>query len=146
MTRTDQSVAVTDIIHRTTKVDFDAFMHHRRVIDDGIRFDESMKRMEDWDFMIQLCRAYPDGLLYIPEILYTYIQKFGGDGVVSKTDYEGWADVMEYVYNKHKDYELMDGQDWYPRKVEKWRAAAEAFAAGEAPPYYLHYFKDHWSK
>lgn len=142
----DSGVAVTarGIAHRNVKVDFNAFTHHRRVVTDGLRFDESMRRMEDWDFMLQLCEAYPNGLLHVPEILYTYAQKFGGDGVVSAADYQGWADAFEYIYQKHKDDLAMQGQSWYPEKVAKWENLARRFEKEEVPPYYLYYFKNHW--
>ncbi len=142
---TQASITVYDIAHRRVKVDFNAFMH-RSDIDSNIRFDESMRRMEDWDFMLQLGTHYPDGMLYVPEVLYTYVQKFGGDGAVSATDYQGWADTFSYVYNKHKDSSLLAEQGWYPAKVEKWQRLADQYEKDEIPPYYLYYFKNHWPK
>src|SRR5258708_5767773 len=60
-----------------------AFVHSASIRDEGIRFDESFSRMEDWDYVMTIATKHPDAFLYVPEILYNYNQRFGGDGIVA---------------------------------------------------------------
>jgi glycosyltransferase involved in cell wall biosynthesis len=110
-----------------------AFIHHVSVRDEGIRFDNSFSRMEDWDYAMMMANKHPDAFLYLPEILYNYHQRFGGDGVVGNTTYWQWVEVFEQMYQKHKDDPLMQGQNWYPNRVDKWRKIAEDFDRGIGP-------------
>ena len=52
--------------------------------------------------------------------------------------------LFEYIYQKHKGDRLLEGQQWYPERVEKWNTLADRFEQGEIPPYALWYFKNHW--
>ena len=133
-----------DIVHRKLHTDTNGLFHSRKVIDDGIRFDEKLTKMEDWDLLLTLCERYPNGFLYVNEILYEYYQKFGGDGLVSNSGYQEWADIFEYIFQKHKNDQLMKGQGWYPHRVEKWQSLADQFQKGNIPSYHLYYFKKYW--
>ncbi|MFA7290337.1 MAG: hypothetical protein WC055_15795, partial [Melioribacteraceae bacterium] len=35
-------------------IDINCFAHHRKFIDQGFRFDENLKRLVDWDFILRL--------------------------------------------------------------------------------------------
>lgn len=135
-----------DIAHRTLHTDASGSMHSRKVIKEGIRWDEGMGKMEDWEFFLQLSEKYPSGFLYVSELLYTYTQRFGGDGLVSNSTYGDWAGIFEYIYQKHKNDRLMEGQNWYPEKMEKWRKLEAEYRQGLIPAYPLWYFKEHWDK
>jgi len=139
-----ETITPQDIFHRKLHTDTNGIMHRRRCFDEGIRFDENLRAMEDWELLLSLSERYPDGFLYVPETLYTYSQRFGSDGVVSSGNYRQWADLFEYIYQKHKNDRLMQGQEWYPERVERWNDLADQFERGEIPPYHLWYFKDHW--
>lgn len=84
---------------------------------------------------------YPEGFLYVEEVLYNYHQRYGGDGVVSNSTYSDWAKTFECVYQKHKNDRMLVGQTWYPRKVEKWNRLQKEFEEGTQPPYHLYYFQ-----
>jgi glycosyltransferase involved in cell wall biosynthesis len=139
-----RTITPQDIVHRTFHPDMNGFFHSRKVIEDGITFDKHVKSMEDWDLILTLCERYPDNFLFIDQILYTYAQRFGGDGLVSNRTYRLTAEVFEYIYQKHKNDKLMAGQTWYPDRVDKWNRIAEEYEQGKAPPMQYHYFKEYW--
>lgn len=132
---------IKDMFMRNARFACLGFMHLRRLYDEGIMWDENVGSMEDWEFMLTIGEKYPDGFVYVPEVLYDYHQRFGGDGRCSNSDYGTWADVFEYVYQKHKNDKMMKGQTWYPEKVKKWRKRQKLFEEGKLPPYQYHYFK-----
>ncbi len=131
-----------DLFHRKLHSDTTGAFHSRQVITDGIRWDEQVGKMEDWEFFLQLGGRYPEGFLYIPILPYDYLQRYGTDGLVSNSAYRDWAKIFEYVYQKHKNDPLMAGQTWYPDRVVKWMKLADDFDKGLLPPYHLYYFRD----
>lgn len=132
---------VKDMFMRNARFACLGFMHLRRLYEEGLRWDEKVGAMEDWEYMLTLGEKYPDGFLYVPEVLYDYHQRFGGDGRCSNSDYGTWADVFEYIYQKHKNDKMMRGQTWYPSKVKKWRKRQKDYEAGKLPAYQYHYFQ-----
>jgi glycosyltransferase involved in cell wall biosynthesis len=135
-----QEFTVKDMFMRNARFACLGFFHLRRLYEEGIKWDENVDAMEDWEFMLSIGEKYPENFLYVPEILYDYHQCFGGDGRCSNSDYKRWADVFEYVYQKHKNDKMMKGQTWYPSKVEKWRQRQADFEAGKRPSYVYHHF------
>lgn len=133
-----------EIFMRSFIFDPNAFLHHRSITDEGIRFDEECRYMEDWDYAMTIAEKHPDAFIYCPEALYHYHQRYGGDGIVSNMSYGGNAEAFEYMYTKHKDDTLMQGQTWYPAKAEKWRKIQADFEKGLVPPPHLYQFKDRW--
>jgi glycosyltransferase involved in cell wall biosynthesis len=143
-----QKVAVTleDIYHWTVKSAYGTGLFHtRKVVEDGICWDESIKLFDDWDFVLMLGEKYPRGFVHIPFALYEYLQKYGGDGTCSQTTYAQFADGFEAIYQKHKSSPFMQGQTWYPERIERYRALHEKVLKGEAPPAVYKYFPDHFN-
>ncbi|MBI2355803.1 MAG: glycosyltransferase family 2 protein [Candidatus Doudnabacteria bacterium] len=137
-----EKITVQDIFHRKLHTDTTGAFHSRKVIDDGVRFNANMHKMEDWEFFLTLGNRYPENFLYVPVVLYDYHQRFGTDGLVSNSTYREWAKLFEYIYQKHKNDKLMQGQTWYPERVNKWNKLADDFEKGAIPPYQMYYFKD----
>lgn len=135
------SLTVKDIFLRKLHFDLNGFIHSVKIRNEGIKFDENIPAMEDWDFVMKIGEKYPKSFLYLPIILYNYHQRYGGDGVVSNTSYKQWADIFEYIYQKHKNDRLMKGQDWYPDRVNKWNKIEEDYKKGLVPPPHLYRFK-----
>lgn len=135
-----ESLTAKDIGLKTYHFDTNGFMHSRAVIDAGIRFDERMRSFEDWDFAIQIAERFPQGLLYVKEELVHYHQRYGTDGLVSNASYADWAELFEYIYQKHKSDKILEGQTWYPDRVVKYRHLQEEYLAGNVPPPYLRPF------
>lgn len=134
-----KNLTTKDIAHKTFHFDNIGFMHSRQAIEDGIRFDENPKlgALEDWEFALQLSEKYPTGLLYVPEILYHYHQRYGTDGRVSNDTYKNTLIAFEYVYQKHKKDKILEGQNWYPQRIHKYKKLQSDFEKGIAPPKYL---------
>ncbi len=132
---------IEDICDRKAGFSPNGFMHLRRLFEEDIAWDESLKLMEDWELMLTIAARHPNGFLYVPVVLQTYTQRFGSDNLVSKTDYAAWAEAFEYIYQKHKSDKTLRGQTWYPAKVLKWRQRQQEFEAGERPAYQYHYFQ-----
>lgn len=123
-----------DIGLKTYHFDTNGFMHSRAVIEAGIRYDENMRSFEDWDFALQIADRFPYGLMYVKDELVHYHQRYGTDGLVSNASYSDWANLFEYIYQKHKDAKVLEGQSWYPSKILKFRKLQEELEAGKAPP------------
>ncbi len=131
---------VKDVFLRKTHLDVNGFMHSRKIIEEGFFWNEELSRMEDWDFFMTIAEKHPDSFLYVKKVLSHYVQRFGGDGLVSNTSYKEWADAFEYIYQKHKNDRLMQGQAWYPAKVNEYLKLDEDFKNGKAPIVYERYF------
>ncbi len=134
-----EQITTKDIGLKTFHFDNIGFMHSRKVIEDGIRFDEhvDLGALEDWEFALQLSEKYPQGLLFVPEVLYHYHQRFGTDGRVSNDTYKNTVIAFEYVYQKHKNDTILEGQDWYPQRIDKYSKLQEEYEKGIAPPKYI---------
>lgn len=139
---TPPSLALKDIFMKKLNLDTNGFIHLHRLYDEGVRWAEGLPAMEDWDLAMTIGERYPDGFLYVPVVLYNYHQRFGGDGIVSNSEYSTWADVFEKIYQRHKDDKMLEGQTWYPSRVEKWKKLQKEYDEGRLPPYYKYYFRD----
>jgi hypothetical protein len=133
-------LTIHDIFMRTFHVDSNGMMHHRKVYDEGVRWDPAISVMEDWDFALTVGTQYPDGFLFVNEILCTYHQRFGGDGLRSGGTYLSNIEAFEKIYQKHKDDPLMQGQTWYESAIERWQGLQRDFEAGKLPPFSEYYY------
>ena len=129
-----------DIFLRKFIFSMDGFVHAASIRDEGFRFDEHIQFGEDWDYALAIAEKYPDAFLYLPEKLFVYHQRFGFDGLVSRSTYTGFAEMFEQIYQKHKHDKLMEGQEWYPQRVEKWQKIQADYEKGLAPPPHLYFF------
>lgn len=141
-------LTIQDIFHRKLHFDMNGFMHRRELLANGIAFDPELHGMEDWDLVMQMGERYPEGFLYVPKILYAYHQRYGTDSMVAGTgvSYGDHAIKFEQIYAKHGTSSLMQGQAWYPERVERWNRLEAEFRAGKLPPAYLYPFPDFWPK
>lgn len=138
---TPPGLGIKDIFMKNLHLDTNGYMHLRRLFEEGITWDSKLHAMEDWDLAMTMGDKYPDGFLYVEEVLYNYHQRYGGDGIVSNSKYSDWAETFEQIYQKHKNDKMLAGQQWYPSRVEKWRRLQKEFEEGKQPPYYLYYFQ-----
>lgn len=133
-------VKLQDFYHWTVKTCGTGIFHRNKTIKDGIFWDTKLIMLDDLDFTLQLGRKYSDGFMHIPYVLFEYLQKFGGDGIVSNTSYYDQALAFEKIYKKHKDDPLMKGQKWYPSKVDHYKNLQKEFEKGKFPdPKYKHF-------
>ena len=134
-----ERVNVQDLFHKKVIFDVNGFFHKRDIVGE-IRWDEKLKRIEDWDFFMSVAEHYPYGFIYIPEPVIDYKIRLGTDSILSNSSYLQWAEAFEYVYQKHKNDKFMQGQQWYPAKVDYYRQKQVNFEAGRVPPPHLRYF------
>lgn len=138
-------INLQDIYHWNIKSAFGSGLFLKKeVIKKELQFDENLKVFDDWDFVMELGKAYPDGLLYIPEVLFEYNQRYGGDSTCSTMNYSDWADGFEALYKKHNNDSLMQGQKWYPLKVEKFKRLQKEFEEGKIVPPEFRYFPQYY--
>ncbi|HSH55565.1 MAG TPA: glycosyltransferase family A protein [Candidatus Limnocylindrales bacterium] len=138
---TPPGLGIKDIFMKNLHLDTNGYIHLKRLFDEGIKWDPALHAMEDWDLAMTMGEKYPEGFLYVEEVLYNYHQRYGGDGVVSNSKYSDWAITFEQIYQKHKDDKMLVGQQWYPSRVEKWQRLQKEFEEGNQPPYHLYYFQ-----
>ncbi len=135
------SITIHDIFMRTFHADTNGLMHHRTVYDEGILWDPTIPVMEDWELLLSIGTKHPDGFLFVNEVLCTYYQRFGGDGVRSKSTYLDNIKAFQQIYEKHKDDPLMQGQTWYAPTLKRWQQRQRDYEAGKLPPYSHFYFQ-----
>lgn len=123
-------ISMQDIYHRNVHTCATSISHRSVVKQKGIRWDPDFNMFEDIDFVMEISKAFPEGFLQIPEILFNYAERYGTNSLCSQTTYKGWADAYEALYKKHKNDPLMKGQTWYPAKVKKYRKLQENFEKG----------------
>lgn len=138
---TPSQVTINDIFMKKIHVDTNGFMHLRRVFDEDVRWDSDVHGIEDWDLVMSIGRKYPEGFVYVSEVLCRHHRRYGIPGIVSDSKYSDWAEAYEYVFFKHKDSKMLEGQEWYPSEVQKWRTLQDAYDKGRMPPYYLYNFE-----
>lgn len=134
-----QKVTVQDLFYQKAFFDINGFLHKRELCNE-IKWDSNLRRLEDWDFFMQIGERYPDNFVYIPQPLVDYRMRFGTDGILSNTTYSQWAEAFEYVYQKHKNDKLLQGQQWYPARVKYYKKKQIDFVAGNVPPPQLRIF------
>lgn len=135
------NLTIKDIFMRKIHFDGNGFMHSRKIIEEGIKWDKKINRMEEWEFVMQIGERHPGNFLYVKVPLVNYHQRFGGDGLVSNTTYKQWAEAFEYIYQKHKNDKQLENQTWYPDRVKKYFKLDKDFQEGKAPAPHLRYFQ-----
>ena len=136
------SATIQDLIPlKKIYFDVNGFAHAKKLINDGIEWDKNIKRLEDWEFLMQIAERYPENFLYIPDPLVHYLRRFGTDGIISNSSYGDWADAYEYIYQKHKNDVVLKNQTWYPQRVEAYRKDQKDFEEGKIPHQSLRWFE-----
>ncbi|MGH2343359.1 glycosyltransferase (plasmid) [Segnochrobactraceae bacterium EtOH-i3] len=64
------------IMSRENFIDMNVLIHHRRVIDSGLRFDETLLRCVDWDFIYRSCEKFGHSH-YVPVVGCNYLDDSG---------------------------------------------------------------------
>lgn len=136
-------ISLQDFYHWNVHTCGTGIFHTKEILKEGLRWDTSIRMMEDWDFILQIGRKFPKGFLHIPYVSFEYLQRYGGDGICSNTTYQEMAEAFEKIYQKHKNDPLMKGQKWYPAKVTKFKKRQKDFEAGKFLAPEERYFPDY---
>ncbi len=136
----EKAIRLEDIYRSKIRTTSSGLFHRRSTVEKTIQWDPEIKRFQDWDFLMQLGNSYPNGFVYIPDVLVEYFERYGGNSMGSSATYQDWADGFAAMYQKHLHDTLLQGQDWYPRLVEKHLQRQHDFEAGIIPAPHLRYF------
>ncbi|WP_201861467.1 glycosyltransferase [Microvirga soli] len=60
-----------DALRRENYIDMNVYVHHRRFVDDGIAFDENLRRCVDWDLILRISKIADP--LFVPVIGCNYV-------------------------------------------------------------------------
>ncbi|MGB1540073.1 MAG: glycosyltransferase family 2 protein, partial [Rickettsiales bacterium] len=80
-------------------VDLNCFAHHRRLIDNGERFDTSMKRLVDWDFILRLTAF--SRTAYAPFLGVSYYNGEGGHRITNTEHQNDLESLKIFLRAKH---------------------------------------------
>jgi glycosyltransferase involved in cell wall biosynthesis len=151
LSETEPTVATTgtatlqDIYHWKVKFCGSALFHKRFLWDEkGIQWDNSFPYFEDWHFLLTIGNRYAHGFFFIPDIICEYRLSFGAEGINAESTYQDLAHAFAQVYEAHTDDALMQGQEWYPERVEKYLTWHKEVEAGTRPPAIYKYFGDYF--
>lgn len=140
------SITLRDLAHWKVKPCGTGIFHKRILPGQPVQWDTKLKLIEDLDFLLQLGLHYPDHFGFISTALFKQRQAFGGDGTCSGASYDDWASGFEQLYLKYADAWFMEGQTWYPSKVEKYRQQQKDFEAGRIGPAWQKHFPEYFNK
>ena len=128
------NITLQDFFHWNIKTCGTGIFHKKETLK-KVKWDPKIPRAQDWDFIMSLGNAYPNGFMHIPYVLFEYQQTYGTNSMCSSAkSYNEWADCFEKMYRKHKDDPLMKGQKWYPAKITKYKNLQKLFEEGKVPP------------
>lgn len=141
-----QDVKFEDIISWKAKVPFGTGLFLKReMLACNPIWKTDIKCLEELDFLIQLYRYCPTGFRYLPERLFRYRQRFGGDGICSETTY---AD-LHYAFQRmselyQEDIAVGHLAQEYSERASKYKALSIAEETGEHCPHRYKYFPELW--
>src|SRR3989338_72272 len=117
--------------------------HRRDKVTDTITWDTNFRLFEDIDFVFQFGVEYPDHFGFIPQKIFHQRQAFGNEGICSGASYDDWANGFEQLFKKYEQAWFMQGQEWYPRKVDEYRERQRLILQGKYPSRIEKYFPEH---
>lgn len=130
------SVSISDLYQWKFKTSGTGIAHKLPTV---VRWNECLKLLEDFEFILNLALHYPDGFQFIPEVLFRYSQRYGGDGACSNASYLDFAVAFEQVYSLHRTDPFMV-DEVYTKRIENYKRLHEQVSKGEIPPPHLKYF------
>lgn len=122
--------------YHSNYVDLNCFAHHRRLIDGGERFDTSMKRLVDWDFILRLTALHRTA--YAPFLGVRYYNGEGGQRI-SNTEHLKDLDAIKAplrAKHDHLDHSLRNAPENRPDWGEiRWFLHHKSIAIKIPAPY-----------
>ena len=130
--------------HWKVKTTSSGLFHLREVFLKKGHWNEDLRYIEDWDFLMQLGNLDPKGFTFVMDPLVFYTQRYGTEeGMCSRAKYADWAKAFDEIYHRHKDDKLMNGQEWWPNRVEKYKKLQKLVEQGKEKPAMYKYFPDY---
>ncbi|PIR04322.1 MAG: hypothetical protein COV59_01660 [Candidatus Magasanikbacteria bacterium CG11_big_fil_rev_8_21_14_0_20_39_34] len=139
-----QAPTLQDYYHWKVKTTSSGLFHKRDFVQGNIFWDVTLSYIEDWDFLLMLGNVKPDGFVFVMEPLVYYTQRYGStEGMCSNATYGDWANAFDFIYKKHKEDSLMQGQNWWPERVEKYTRLQKLVEEGLEKPARYKYFPEY---
>lgn len=103
-------------------IDINSFCHRSDFIRDGIRFDETLKRFVDWDFILSVSRI--GRVAYVPFIGVIYYDGREGDRI-TYTEYVGQEDIYQDIIRKKHSQYINEFQSGSIKKIS-WKSVLKS--------------------
>ncbi len=114
-----------NVINLKIQCDTNGMIHTRDSIKKVKFWDETLTLYEDYEFLLRFIEHFPEGLLFIPEILVAYTRAYGKDSLCSTATYSKLVSNLEMVYKMHGYKDFMKNQTWYPSLRNKYKKMAQ---------------------
>lgn len=102
--------------------------------------------IEDLEFLMQLAVLSEDGFIHVSQTLFSYRQKYGGDGLCSQASYQTYAEIFAKIYEIHRNEPLMKKPETYIDRVAKYKDLHEKQMLGKIRPQVYKYFPEFWEE
>ncbi len=136
-------ISLQDFYHWKVKTTSTGFFHKKILFEMGVKWDSTLRYIEDWELLLQFGARFPEGFLHVKEIGFDYHQQYGTtEGMCANATYKNWAEAFDMIYQKHKNDPLMQGQEWWPQRVDKYQKLHQNVLDGTEPPAYYKYFPE----
>lgn len=126
-----------------TKSTSTGLFHRRAPFEEKIAWKSGIF-IEDLEFIMQLAILDEPGFLHIPQVLFNYRQKYGGDGLCSNASYDNWARSFKTIYELHKNDPLMKNPQVYLGREKKYNDLHQKALRGEVISQVYKYFPEVW--
>lgn len=106
-----------DLVYRKKRFDGNGLMHvYNRVL----KWNERVKYMEDWEFVLQLVNLYPNGFIHVPLALVSYYSRYGRDGACANVSYKAWQDSYREILRSQEKGKYRPDDKWFDEKIKKY--------------------------
>jgi len=140
-----QNVTLQYFYDWETKTTSTGMFHRREIFEGRISWTPGIY-IEDLELLMQLAVLDESGFIHVPQTLFNYRQKYGGDGLCSNASYQTWAHSFGTIYNLHKNDPLMKNPDVYLSRVTKYNELHQKDLRGEVTPQLYKFFPEAWMK
>ncbi len=136
-------VSLQDFYHWKVKTTSTGLFHKKSLFENDIHWDNNLRYIEDWELLLQCGARFPKGFVHVRQIGFDYHQQYGTtEGMCANATYKNWAEAFDMIYQKHKDDPLMQGQKWWPDRVNKYTQLHQNVIEGKEPPAFYKYFPE----
>src|SRR5690606_38206336 len=100
------------LLEQRNYIDLNCFLHRRSVVDSGLKFNESLQRLVDWDFILQVKSNY--NIVSVPVLLSCYYHH-AAKYTITKTVYIEPA--VEYIQRRKYSVPRVPANPPFTRQV-----------------------------
>lgn len=105
--------------------DPNGLIHLREALSKIEGWDENLRSYEDYDYALQLSFAYPEGILFVPQVLINYARLYGEAGLCSDSTYDDIIKSLKYIDNKYKNHKDWQAHNSFGEKLKRYELLRE---------------------